>query len=122
MADPVTGTTEREKIVVFEVAVPAIYTADLANPDEFLAATKADFESESEWLLNCLGDVGGGCRLRLEVVGEKDGEVQEVWGDIRGARLVDAGPNDEPWKNPRLLRDEDSCEWCDCDLNEASRG
>lgn len=106
------------KHVVLEVEIPAIYTADLDDLREY----RDDFESESEWLLNCIR-IGGPVRLRVEVEGEKDSEVTEVWGHIREARLVEPGRGyggagqltDEQLKDHgqhKLLRDERACEWC----------
>lgn len=108
-----------EQVVVYEVEVPAIYTADLEDLREY----KDHFDSESDWLLNCLGEPGI-CRLRVEISGEKDSEVVEVWGQIRGARLAEPGrgygdgsrrlTDDQLAESGgfKLMRDEDSCEWC----------
>ena len=69
--------------MVFEIEVPSIYTADLESLREY----QKHFASESEWLLNCIGEPHV-CRLRVEVSGEKDSSVEEVWGSIRSARLA----------------------------------
>ena len=95
------------KHVVLEVEVPVIYTADLDDLREY----RDEFDSESDWLLNCIR-VGGPVRLRLEVEGEKDSEVVEVWGDVRAAKLVDPAPGlaDESLREHgkhRLLARED---------------
>jgi hypothetical protein len=102
-----------DKVIVLEVEVPAIYTADL---DELRDHWQRDAGSESDFLLNCIGEPSA-VRLRTEISGEKDSEITEVWGQVRAARLEEPSPGvtddelaDRGWK---LLRDEDSCEWCD---------
>ena len=107
--------------VALLIELPSIYTADLKDLSEY----RDDFETESDWLLNCVR-VEGPVRLRVEVAGEKDSEVIEVWGHIREAELVEPsrGYNanghltweqlEEHGKH-RLLRDERACEWCMAD-------
>jgi hypothetical protein len=104
------GSGQGERHVVLEVALPSIYTADLEGLREY----QGEFGSESEWLLNCIGEPGV-CRLRVEISGEKDSDIEEVWGRVRGAHLAEPRTSedecaDHGWK---LLRDIDSCEWCD---------
>jgi hypothetical protein len=99
------------------IELPCMYTADIAGLREF-----QDGMSESDFLLNCCGDPGV-VRLRMEVSGEKDSEIVEVWGRIREAQLVETSKgyvthephltdeqlNAHGWK---LMRDERACEWC----------
>lgn len=104
------------KHIAFLVEVPAIYTADI---DE-LRVVEGDFDSESDFLSNCMGEPGV-VRLRTEISGEKDSEIVEVWGHIREVLLVE--PSRGYGGNPKLadeqleqegwnlLRDE-GCEWC----------
>jgi hypothetical protein len=68
----------------FLVEVPALHTADL---DE-LRKVDAEWETESEFLLNCCGEPSI-VRMRMEISGEKDSEVVEVWGYVRQAQLVE---------------------------------
>lgn len=104
--------------VALLVEIPVIYTDDLDDLREY----RGDFESESDWLLNCIR-VGGPVRVRAEVEGEKDSEVIEVWGHIREAQLVEPsrgyGPGEaltneqlQEHGQHKLLRDERACEWC----------
>ena len=103
-----------EKHIALEIELPNTYTADLDSLREY----RGHYQSESDWLLSCLGDPGPACRLRVEASGEKGGEVQEVWGVVKAAKLVDPTPNHAEFQADwRLLRDEDSCEWCDYDRN-----
>lgn len=109
--------SDNAKHVAYLIEVPAIYTDDLDEMREY----RDEFESESDWLLNCVR-TGGPVRLRVEIDGEKDSEVVEVWGYIREAQLVEPGRGYEPGgvltdeqiaKNgQRLMRDERACEWC----------
>ena len=107
-----------DKHIALVIEVPVIYTADLDALREY----RDDFESESDWLLNCIR-MGGPVRLRCEVEGEKDSEIVEVWGSVREAKLVEPsrgygnGPHltDEQLREHgehKLLRDEGACEWC----------
>jgi hypothetical protein len=99
------------------IEIPVIYTADLDALREY----RGEFESESDWLLNCIR-MDGPVRLRGEVAGEKDSEVAEVWGMIREAQLVEPGRGYSSGKltdeqlqehgQHKLLRDERACEWC----------
>lgn len=73
-----------EQHVALLIEVPMIYTDDLDGMREY----RGEFESESDWLLNCIA-TGGPVRLRLEVTGDKDSDVNEVWGYIREAQLVE---------------------------------
>lgn len=103
-----------ERFVVLEIEVPVIHTGDLEELREF----KHPDQSESEWLGNCLGLEESACRVRVEISGEKDSDVGEFWGNIRAVRL--AAPSHpeitHDWLDQRaankLLRDENSCEWC----------
>ncbi len=104
--------SQRERHVLLEVEIPVIYTADLEGLREY----QDKFETESEWLLNCLR-ICGVVRLRVQVEGDKDSDVTEVWGSVLGARLIvpSAGVTDESLAEAgqhELLRDEHACEWC----------
>lgn len=104
------------RVIVFEIEVPSIYTADFED-GPLREQTLGDFNTESEWLLNCLGEPGT-VRLRVETAGEKDSTVQEVWGQVKGARLEKATGNltDEFFERNgrRLMADEgDGCEHCE---------
>lgn len=106
------------KHIALLIEVPDIYTADIDSLREF----KAEGDSESEFLLNCIGEPGI-VRVRTEISGEKDSTVVEVWGHVREACLVEPGRGYEA-KEPhltgeqlaqggdKLLRD-DGCEWCE---------
>lgn len=101
------------------IEVPVIFTEDLDDLREY----RGEFESESDWLQNCIR-VSGPVRLRVEIEGEKDSEVVEVWGHVREAHLVEPSRGyggDEPYLTDeqleqhgqhKLLRDERACEWC----------
>ena len=75
-----------DQVIVFEVEIPAIYTADLDGLREW----QHDM-TESEFLLNCIGEPGV-CRLRSEISGDKDSTIEEVWGHVRAARLDTPSP------------------------------
>lgn len=106
------------KHIALLVELPSLFTDDLDDYREY----KSEFETESDWLENCIA-VSGPVRLRVQVSGEKESDVVEVWGDIREVQLVDPSRGysvDEPAltedqlaKNgSHLLRDENACEWC----------
>lgn len=108
-----------DKHIALLVEVPAIYTADLDGLREY----RGEFESESDWLRNCIRAETSVVRLRLEISGEKDSDVVEVWGAIREAQLVEPSVGYEPGGavtdeqlrehgEHKLLRDERACEWC----------
>ena len=113
------GQSAMSRHVALLVEVPVIFTEDLDDLREY----RGEFESESEWLQNCIR-IGGPVRLRVEIAGEKDSEVVEVWGHIREAQLVEPSRGyggDEPYLTDeqleqhgqhKLLRDEHACEWC----------
>lgn len=107
-----------EKHLALVIELPCMYTADIDGLREF----KADDGSESNFLLNCCGDPGI-VRLRMEISGEKDSEVVEVWGYVREAQLVEPSrgygigaklTDDQLAEHGgfKLTRDEDACEWC----------
>lgn len=107
--------------IVLEIELPSMYVDDLDDLREY----RDHFDSDSEWLMNCIGEPGPACRLRVPIHGEKDGSTVEVWGHVIGAKLQEqSAPNvDEKWlaeQGWELLRDEDSCEWCDSDTNGCS--
>ena len=105
------------KHLALQVELPAVYTADIEGLREFVG----DFTTEGEFLLNCVGEPSV-VRVRMEISGEKDSDVVEVWGYVRDAALVEPsvgyGPDetltDEQLaeNGARLLRDERGCEWC----------
>lgn len=110
-----------EKHLALLIELPDTYVADVidgGNLREYIDG----FDTESEFLLNCIGEPGV-VRVRMEIAGEKDSEVIEVWGHVREARLVDPGLGygDGPHLTGeqladvggyKLMRDEDACEWC----------
>lgn len=69
------------------IELPSCYTDDVEEYREY----ERDFASESEWLLNLYGEPSV-VRLRMEVSGEKDSSVEEVWGSIVEARLIPQSP------------------------------
>jgi hypothetical protein len=71
--------------VFLTIELPAFYTADMLEGG-FLAPYRSEWDSESEFILNCLGEPGI-VKLRTEISGEKEGDVIEVWGSIRSASL-----------------------------------
>lgn len=104
-----------------------MYTADIDGLREF----KGD-ESESDFILNCIGEPGV-VRVRMEISGEKDSSIVEVWGSVREAQLVEPsrGYGDGPKLTDdqlaeqggyKLTRDEDACEWCQYHEPEGSDG
>lgn len=106
------------------IELPDYYTADIDELREF----KFDGDSESDFLLNICGEPGV-VRLRMEISGEKDSEIVEVWGHVREAQLVEPsrGFGDAPKLTGdqcakhggyKLMRDEGGCEWCDCPEEE----
>jgi len=103
-----------EKHLVLAVELPSVHTADLpAIIEEY----RDEFNSESDCILNAIATH---CvvRVRVQISGEKDGSVEEVWGSIREARLETAskGCSEESLAHAGgcLLRDEDDgCEWCE---------
>lgn len=125
---PDSGPTERssaESHLALVIELPCMYTADIDALREF-----QDGMGESDFLLNCCGEPGV-VRLRMEISGEKDSEVVEVWGRVREARLVEPskgygdGPKltDEQLADQggfKLTRDEDACEWCQYHEPEAT--
>ena len=104
------------KHLALQVELPAVYTADIEGLREFQGDA-----TESEFLLNCVGEPSV-VRIRMEVSGEKDSCVVEVWGHIRDAKLVEPSRGYEPGtaltdeqlaeNGVRLLRDERGYEWC----------
>lgn len=109
------------KHLVFEIEMPDVYTADIEGLREY----RGEFESESDFIRNCIGAEGGVVRVRLEISGEKDSDVVEIWGHIRDARLVDPSRGYEGGDSllngdqvaahgVRLMRDayDHGCEWC----------
>lgn len=109
------------KHLALTIEVPCMYTDDIMSGgvlDEY----RAEFESESEFILNSIGEPGV-VRLRMEISGEKDGEVVEVWGLVREAALIEPSRGydlKEPHltdeqlaeNGDNLMRDERACEWC----------
>jgi hypothetical protein len=106
-----------EKHLALVIELPCMYTDDIDGLREF----KFD-ATESDFLLNTVGEPSV-VRLRMEISGEKDSEVVEVWGYVREAQLVEPsrgygdGPKltDEQLSEQggyKLMRDEDACEWC----------
>ena len=108
------------KHLVLTIELPSVYTDDIEG---LLAEYKGDFDSESECILNIVGEPSI-VRVRLEIAGEKDSTVEEVWGSVREATLVEPsrGYGDGPHLTEdqlaehgghRLMHDERSCEWCE---------
>lgn len=107
----------RDKHVALVIEIPAIYTADLDELRQY-----GEHDTESDFLLNCIGQPSV-VRLRVELSGEKDGKVQEVWGLVREAQLVEPSVGYVPGgtltdeqladNGTALMRDEDACEWCE---------
>lgn len=107
-----------DKHLAFLIELPCMYTDDIDELREF----KFDGDSESDFLLNVCGDPSV-VRLRMEIGGEKDSSIIEVWGSVREAKLIEPsrgygnGPkltdeqlNEHGW---RLMNDEGrGCEWC----------
>lgn len=104
------------KHLALVIELPDTYTADIDGLREY-----QDEMPESDFLLNCVGEPSI-VRVRMEIAGEKDSDVVEVWGHVREAKLVEPSRGYGPgpvltgeqlaqngWK---LTRDEDACEWC----------
>jgi hypothetical protein len=108
------------KHIAFLVEIPAIYTDDIDGLREY----RGEFESESDFLSNCIGEPRV-VRLRTEVAGDKDSDVTEVWGIVREVQLVEPGRGYGPSptltdeqlaeNGHKLMRDERACEWCQYD-------
>lgn len=108
-----------QKHLALVIELPDTYTADIDGLREF-----KDDMSESEFLLNCVGEPSI-VRVRMEIAGEKDSSVVEVWGHVREAMLVEPGlgyVTAEPHLTgeqlathggSKLMRDGDGCEWCE---------
>jgi hypothetical protein len=107
--------------LVLAIEIPAVFTADIVEGGR-LREYVGDFDSESDFILNSIGEPGI-VRVRMEISGDKDSEVVEVWGSVREARLVEPsrGYGDGPeltdeqlaeYGGHKFLRDEDACEWC----------
>lgn len=108
-----------ERHLALLIELPCTYTADIDGP---LREYKFDDFSESDYILNCIGGPSI-VRVRMEISGEKDSEVVEVWGAVREASLVEPsrGYGDRPHLTDaqlsehgghKLTRDVDACEWC----------
>lgn len=105
------------KHLALVIELPDTYTDDIEGLREY-----KDDDSESDFLLNCIGEPSI-VRVRMEISGEKDSEIVEVWGSVREAMLVEPGRGygDGPHLTGtqlaehggyKLMRDEDACEWC----------
>lgn len=105
------------------IEVPGIYTDDIIEGGD-LREYLDEHESESDFILNCIGSPGV-VRVRVELSGEKDSTIVEVWGSVREATLVEPSRGyraDEPHltdnqlaeQGDNLMRDENElcCEWC----------
>lgn len=101
------------------IELPDTYVDDIEG---LCADYRDEFDSESEFILNCIGEPSI-VRVRMGISGEKDGEVVEVWGHVREAQLVERGRGYGPaphltgeqlaeYGGYKLTRDEDACEWC----------
>ena len=117
-AEPLACQSSKERHIALLIEVPAIYTADIDELREF----KSDEETESEFLYSVIGEPNV-ARVRVEISGEKDSEIQEVWGHVREVQLVepsrgyergDACLTDQQLQanGDKLMRDERACEWC----------
>jgi hypothetical protein len=110
---------QRPKHLLLSIELPSVYTADIDLESDL----RKDFgASDSEFILNCIGEPGV-ARVRMEISGEKDSDVVEVWGSVREAALVEpsrgyvsAAPHitedqlaEHGWK---LMREDNDCEWC----------
>lgn len=107
-----------EQHLALVIELPCFYTSDIDG----LRECRGEFESESDFLSNCVGEPGI-VRVRMEISGEKDSDVVEVWGHVREVQLVDPGRGygDGPKLTDqqlekhggyKLMRDERACEWC----------
>jgi hypothetical protein len=116
MPDP----ENEQRHIALLIEIPAIYTDDLPG---MLADYHDEFGNESEALSNMIGEPHI-ARVRFEISGEKDSDVQEVWGYVREVQLVEPSrgyEGAEPHLTDaqlekhggyKLMRDEDACEWC----------
>lgn len=108
-----------DKHLALVIELPCMYTDDLDELREF-----GDPDgSESDFILNCCGEPRV-VRLRMEIMGEKDSSIVEVWGHVREAQLVEPGRGYGAYDDPhltddqladvgsKLLRNERGCEWC----------
>lgn len=69
----------------------------------------AHHDTESDFLLDVARLELQAVRLRVKISGEKSSSVEEVWGLIREAQLVEPSASDEDWLakiGGRLLPDE----------------
>jgi hypothetical protein len=108
--------------LALQIELPCMFTDDIAEGGSLREMFASEHDSESDFILNCIGEPGV-VRVRMEISGEKDGEVVEVWGFVRSASLVEpsrgfnAGSHltDEQLAEQgghKLMRDERACEWC----------
>lgn len=88
-----------QKHLVFEVEVPGFYLGDVDEMREFQGDA-----SESDFLLDLCGEPGV-VRIRMEIGGDKDSSVVEVWGSIRAARLAEPSKGYEA-REPHLTDEQ----------------
>lgn len=100
MADQHPAQSSGGKHLALVIELPCMYTADIDGLREF----KGDFESESDFILNCVGEPGV-VRVRMEIGGEKESDVIEVWGYVREAQLVEPSRGYET-KEPHLTDEQ----------------
>lgn len=94
------------KHLALEIELPVVYTADIDELREF-----GDPDAtESEHILNCIGEPSV-VTVTMESSGEKDSTVETVYGQVRGARLVepDRGYGDGPHLTDEQLRELGQC-------------
>jgi hypothetical protein len=88
----VENPTGAQPVLVLEIALPGVYTADLEDATE-RAMDWATFETDEKRAeLSALLDalhVSPACGVRLFAHGEKDSEMVQIRGEIRGARLTE---------------------------------
>lgn len=113
---------ERPKHLLLSIELPSVYTADIDLESDLRKEFGA---SDSEFILNWIGEPGV-VRVRMEISGEKDSDVVEVWGSVREAALVEpsrgyvsaeAHLTEEQLAEDgrKLMREDDGCEWCKTD-------
>lgn len=97
---------DRPKHLFLLIEIPSMYVADIDELREF-AAPEA---TESEHILNCIGEPSG-VKLTTEISGDKDSTVVSVWGMVHSAELREAsrGYGD----GPHLTEDQIGEQWLD---------
>lgn len=114
---------EQAKHLLLSIELPSVYTGDIDLQSDLREEFGA---TDSEFILNWIGEPGV-VRVRMEISGEKDSDVVEVWGSVREAALVEPSrgyvsaethlTEEQLAEHGRkLMREDNGCEWCKTDV------